>query len=176
MPLLDPALTREGYRATLAAFYAFYAPLEERIARLPGWRAVDFDLAVRRKAPLIARDLAALGAPARELEQVAPGDELPRVDTLPRALGALYVLEGATLGGQIIRRHLAATLGLGPATGAAFLTSYGDQVGPMWKAFRRFVTEYEGREGCGEVIVEAACDTFDALTRWITRSEGACVR
>lgn len=39
----------------------------------------------------------------------------------------MYVLEGATLGGQIISRSLGGRFGLTPQTGLRFCSSYGAQ-------------------------------------------------
>jgi heme oxygenase (biliverdin-IX-beta and delta-forming) len=38
-----------------------------------------------------------------------------------RALGVLYVIEGSTLGGQVIARRIAEALHIGPQDGAGFL-------------------------------------------------------
>ena len=81
------------------------------------------------------------------------------------------MLEGATLGGQLVRRHLAHTLGLGPATGAAYYHAYGDGVGPMWRAFLAGLTVAVEREGCApEEMLAGARDTFDALADWLGRT------
>jgi heme oxygenase len=50
---------------------------------------------------------------------------LPVIDSGPTCLGVLYVLEGATLGGQILRREIASRLRLDADNGAAFLDVYG---------------------------------------------------
>jgi heme oxygenase len=57
------------------------------------------------------------------------------------AVGCLYVLEGATLGGQFISRHLA-TLGIGPANGGLFFHGYGAKTGEMWKSFQTNATGF----------------------------------
>jgi heme oxygenase len=46
---------------------------------------------------------------------------LPVINSLGRLVGALYVLEGSTLGGQLISRQLNQHLGLTLNTGARFL-------------------------------------------------------
>ena len=170
LPLMDDGLTLDRYRETLAAFRGFYVPMEARLAALSGWTARGFDLDRRRKAPLVERDLRALGLEEVEIALLPLCHDLPDVATLPRALGALYVMEGATLGGQVIRRHLARTLGLDADGGVAFLSSYGDRVGAMWKEFQGFVTRSIATPGDADAIVAAASATFDSLTDWITTS------
>ena len=165
LPLFDDGLTLDRYRDTLAAMYGFYRPVEERLAAVAGpWAA---QLPGRRKAHLLARDLRALG-PGLEAD-LPLCDDLPRLARPADALGCLYVLEGATLGGQLIRRHLGRTLGVGAERGCAFFTSYGDRVGPMWKEFRGWVTSYVAERGEADAVVGAAGETFDALTRWLAR-------
>ncbi len=84
---------------------------------------------------------------------------------MPEALGCLYVLEGATLGGQVIVRRLRDLPR--EALLSAFFTSYGQDVGAMWQAYREFLTGYaEGRDE-DDVIVESACATFATIGAWL---------
>ena len=53
------------------------------------------------------------------------------------------MVEGATLGGQLLRRHLAPRLALTPERGLAYFAAYGDAVGPMWRAFGAAVARFD---------------------------------
>ena len=170
LPLMDPALTLDVYRETLISFLGFYAPMEAQIGALSEWNGPAFDVAERRKTGLLERDLRSLGLTAGEIALVPRCRTLPDTRTLPRTLGALYVMEGATLGGQTIRRHVERTLGQEAPTALAFFSSYGDRVGPMWKEFQAFVTRRVTTRDDAEAMVDAAAETFDALTDWITRA------
>jgi heme oxygenase len=88
---------------------------------------------------------------------------------LADALGCLYVLEGATLGGQLIGRQVQRQLGLRSEHGCAFFAGYGaDQTGPMWKAFSEAVDAYGSAQPAAQgAIVAAACDTFLRFEHWI---------
>lgn len=98
MPLASPAPTRVDYERHLALLESVYAPVEARIAPLlPG------ELRTWAKAPLLAADLADLAA-----RRLPPAELGGFEDTAAFALGCFYVLEGATLGGAVIRRRLAA--------------------------------------------------------------------
>ena len=93
---------------------------------------------------------------------------LPTIGGIPEALGCLYVMEGATLGGQIIRRQAASRLGLGPSSGCSFFSAYGEQVGPMWRAFRAALADYAtGAPGAQARVLDAASDTFARLDLWL---------
>lgn len=177
MPSLEVA-TPAAYLALLRRQHGFYAPLEDRLLVHAGdARIAALDLPARCKAPLLARDIAVVAARLGEDDAVAAlplCEALPDVRTLPAALGALYVLEGATLGGQLMLRHVGASLGLDAAAGAAFYASYGAHVGPMWRTFGRtlaaVVAEADGDDtgsgACADAVVAAACATFDAFARW----------
>lgn len=165
LPLLRDDLSTEAYRDLLTRFHGFYAPLEARLCAVRGWDGVGVDPAGRLKTPLLRRDLVVLDVDADALPRCPA---LPDVDTLARALGAMYVLEGATLGGQLIRRHLARTLDLSPDRGCAFFASYGDRVGPMWKTFGAALSTWADAHPQEEdEIVDAAAQTFTRLDAWL---------
>lgn len=127
MPVLDPSLTDTDYARLLRQLHGVIQPLEARLLALP--IPAPFELDLRVKAPLLIRDLATL--PGTRPVTITP----PPLPGVPEALGALYVLEGATLGGQIITRHLRQTLGVTPQRGGAYFYGYGPATGTMWRAF-----------------------------------------
>jgi heme oxygenase len=92
---------------------------------------------------------------------------LPQFNTPAQVLGCLYVIEGATLGGQIISKHLLANLGLGPDTGAAFFNGYGAESGHQWQSFRLFLTGNAEAMDQDDEIVFSANDTFKTLGQWL---------
>jgi heme oxygenase len=167
LPLLDAGLTRDAYRRVLAAFYGYHRPLEPALWSAPGLDALGLRAAERRKVPLLERDLRALGLDAAALSVLPDCARLPDVGTLPRAVGCLYVLEGATLGGRVIERRLARTLGVDAARGGAFFASYGERVGPMWVAYRAAAARYAEEGGDENAVVAAAVETFASLARWL---------
>lgn len=158
--------TIDGYRRVLARFLGYYEPAEEAFARVPGWEAVGLDREGRRKAPLLAADLRALGMDAAAVAALPRCRDLPRAGDPAEALGAMYVLEGATLGGRSIRKGVERALGLGPDSGCAFYSSYGDRVGPMWKAFGAAVDRYATTPEIEDAVVRSAIATFEAIDAW----------
>ena len=159
-----PGLTLDHYARVLARFLGFYRPLERRLLAVPGLADMLPDLPGRRKAHLLAADLAALG----RCDAVPDCPDLPALATATQALGCLYVLEGATLGGQLLRRHVGATLGLTPEAGCRFFAAYGDRVGEMWHSFREAVAGYVVTPEREADAVGAAVATFATLDRWLT--------
>lgn len=148
--IIDPMkkfCSRESYKAHLLKTWALYRPLEAALAEL-NWSSVGIDFYARRKTPLLEEDFLSLGIPQSAWTGETLGQERPNLDF---AFGCLYVLEGATLGGQYISRHLA-TLGIGPASGGHFFNCYGAKTGEMWKSFQTAATGYCVTE---EQVVEA---------------------
>ena len=167
-PLLD-TLSIHTYTDLLQKLFGFYKPLEERIAALPAWHNLPVDLARRQKAPLLARDLLWLKVTQPQLSQLTWCQRLPELKSITEALGCLYVLEGATLGGQIISRHLKKYLALNEDRGCAFFCSYGDEVGLMWESFREALSSHCAKYGRTEEeqLVKSACETFVSLDYWL---------
>jgi heme oxygenase len=142
--------------------------LERRIEAAANWSALDFDWPRRRKTPLLRRDLCSAGDSPEVVTGLPRCSDLPDVDGFPQALGCLYVLEGATLGGQVVTRYLTGVPGLENVTWFSFFSSYGAEVGPMWREFGEFLTIQS--RGADEAIVQAACATFTTLAHWLRRS------
>ncbi|MFL5365812.1 MAG: biliverdin-producing heme oxygenase [Myxococcales bacterium] len=156
-------LTAARYRGLLLRFYGFYLPLEDDIRALGGWEAYGLDLAARSKTGLLKTDLVALGVDPSGVPLCV---ERPRPRTRAEAFGVLYVLEGATLGGQILSRHLQQTLGLGPVNGARFFHGYGSRTGEMWQSFRKALLACPMSAGEEAAMALAAVETFRTLREW----------
>lgn len=151
----------EDYKTLLLKFYRFYSTVEPALAKFD-LSASGYDLEARRKLPRLEKDLENLGILDRA-RQTAPWKGSPQLDTIGKAFGSLYVFEGATLGGQIITRHLKEQLGLNPENGGAFFRSYGERTGEMWKEFGRIITEFAEKYQNDEEIINGAVETFDGF-------------
>lgn len=166
MPLLDPGIDRPTYRAYLGRLLGFYEPVEAALDRHPP--APDWP--ERRKVPLLKADLRALGLDDARIAALPRCHRIPDLDDRAATLGCGYVLEGATLGGRLLRRHLAATWGVpedGPGLG--FFSIYGESGGSRWRDYRAALTEAAGLGGAEveDKMISAAVDTFEDLRRWL---------
>jgi heme oxygenase len=163
LDLMSPELAPARLVAVLDRLHGFWAAAE---AGLDEWAAEhprtarDVDWSRRRRAALFAGDLRALGATAGPHRPVL----LP-VRGTDDALGRLYVLEGSTLGGTFIDRHLAGLPQLVGVRLRAF-SPYGPETGSMWHAFRRVTRERVASGGDAATVVAAARETFGALAAW----------
>lgn len=180
--LMRPDLSIADYRRFIERSYGFISACE---------RALDHEgappvlqLGRRLKTSLLVSDLRAMGATAVEIEALPMPVVIPAVSAWPAALGYCYVIEGSTLGGQVLSRHLSSTLSL-PAGAMTFLRSYEREVGPMWKSMLAVLdaalaeetratdlsteaqsAKAEGAESTELQITDTARDTFELLGRW----------
>lgn len=166
LDLTSEALTLAAYRERLERLYGFHRPVEARLEAVPG-----VDLHARRKHPLLLDDLRALGTDDPERLPVCA--ELPPLAGPADRFGCLYVLEGATLGGRVITRHVARTLGVTPARGGRFFHGYGARTGAMWQEFGGALAAFAEAPASHDRIVAAAVATFRTLRTFCeARGEG----
>ncbi|WP_254511677.1 biliverdin-producing heme oxygenase [Anatilimnocola floriformis] len=154
-----------AYRNLLLAFYGFYEPLEQKLADVD-WPA-GLNWQERQKIALLEGDLYRLDADPKTAPRC---DQLPALDNQAAALGCLYVLEGATLGGQIIERELQKHLQITPQNGGAFFNGYGPRVGEMWSAFRLAVVSFADSPEREDQIVQSAKETFEKFDAWLAKA------
>ena len=166
LDLFNRMLTKQEYAWLLGRFWGFYVPIESKIHRVVGMEELTLNLSARQKKTLLWIDLTSLDWNEPTIQALPLCDDLPVLDSIPQALGCLYVLEGSTLGGQIISRHLQERLGITPDNGGRFFSSYGPAVGSMWKAFCETVTAYSNSPQIEDTIVDSAIETFAAFGRW----------
>jgi heme oxygenase len=169
--LMEPALSQAAYQRCIAKFYGFYRPVERELATCLEGSPWENVLSGRPKAGLLRHDLQCLGIADPDATPVCTA--LPALTTPAAAFGCLYVLEGATLGGQIISRHAASRFGYGAQHGAAFFHGYGSETGAMWRTFGHTLTAFAASSATDDEIVAAAVATFRALRLWCESEKAA---
>lgn len=165
--LLSPDLSRLEYCDVLERMLGYQDQAERAIGAHADRLPLDFD--ARRKTHLLAYDLERLGYARRTIDELPRCPYTPPVTDIDSALGVLYVLEGATLGGRIIRRYLERTIRVTADSGAAYYAGYGANTGVMWKSMGTAIKDRAAEVGSITPIVVSACATFTALNRWMTR-------
>ncbi len=171
----ERAATLEGYKLLLARFYGYYAPIE-RCLDTPGvlydtLNSKITDFGRRRKLPWLDADLRALGMSPAEIDALPECPYTPAIDDWARVVGCLYVLEGSTLGGQMMAKHLVEALGVAPERGAAFYSRYGDEIGSMWQAFVKVLEDPELADR-HDAVIDSARETFATMERWFYEADG----
>ncbi len=164
--LTSDAVTVDDYRRYLQILAGIYAAVEAAL-----YSGLDADLrqrlGVRPKLPALLRDLEEQGmgaASARVEGQVSPDGPdgfAPRGTSA--IIGGLYVLEGATLGGRTIARHLRRCLGA-ELGAASLLDFHGERTSAVWKRFSGALDELRA-EGVlvPEEVIAGALATFDDI-------------
>jgi heme oxygenase len=122
------------------------------------------DYGKRRKANLIAADLISLGA-----KPFTPAEDrlLPQILNHAQSLGALYVIEGSTLGGQIISQLLVRQLG--DISAISFFSGYGADTMAMWQKFKAVLDLAENEPG--DEIIATANETFLKFSQWLDAND-----
>jgi len=164
IPRIKKASTNAEYISLLKLFYGYYYPLEQHIAAhldtsFPG----GFEN--RRKAALLLQDMATISA--APVESPALSTDIPEITDNSQALGALYVLEGSTLGGQVISQILSRNITTPEISKAlTFFEGYGSNTQTMWESFVHYLDGYNGTDAQKTRLIKAASDTFLKFRLW----------
>tara|TARA_B100001059_G_scaffold209031_1_gene221708 strand:- start:1098 stop:1766 length:669 start_codon:yes stop_codon:yes gene_type:complete len=122
-----------------------------------------------KRAPLISADLEWHGeADAPEESRIATTEMVQWVESVAsddpvKLLGILYVLEGSTLGGMILRKHLSELFDIDGEEGLAYYSVHGRDVMPNWKLFKARMNDGVPCPEAQQRIIDAASETFDRL-------------
>lgn len=169
--ILDGTLPRAAYAAQLAAYLPVHRAVEAAVAagRHPALAQVWTDDMLR--TPLLEADLDELGATDEDArrartqaEEMASWVEILSATDPIAILGVLYVLEGSTLGGAILRRHLASAFALTDA-GLRYYSPYGTHPKPHWVAFGERMNAAMADDAHADRVVAAAAETFTRIGR-----------
>lgn len=153
--IVERLMSPHARQEVMSALFCLYQQAE--LCLVP-WLTplADLDYERRRKLAHLAADLKALGVSPGQLPKGSPA---PHLQGTAEALGFAYVLEGATLGGRVIRKRLARA-GT-PLEGTGFFDVYGAAAGARWKSFCE-ILERECSANSG-AAVSGACAGFDFM-------------
>jgi heme oxygenase (biliverdin-IX-beta and delta-forming) len=169
--ILAGTLSREAYVGQLAAYLPLHRAIEAAVATTHHPAVSAVWTADMRRTPLLVADLAALGGAGASAHAArAEGQSMAAwitglADRDPVAiLGVVYVMEGSSLGGAVLRRHLATSFGL-TAAGLTYYSPYGRHPKPHWVAFSDRMNRAITDDADADRIVAAAAETFDRIGR-----------
>jgi len=166
LPFFSDSLDATVFLQLMEAYYGFYSPLEQALLD-SGAVPADFDLRPLLKTPTLRSDLCALGVSAEALDNLPVCSQLPVIDSVAAFFGVMYVLEGATLGGQVLRREVFRRLQLDASKGAAFLDVYGADTGRRWRQFLGYLASHPLDEAGNHAAGLAAQSTFRCFEGWL---------
>ncbi len=157
--LARSTIGRAEYAALLQRMESFYASFDAALAAACERHACAIgDVVHARRAPLILRDMTKMGvAPAR-----GATPDLPALDEPGAIAGALYVVDGALLGGAVLG---SAVRRLGwPAPGGFW--SWCRTEGPgLWRRTQSLLDRVAPADE--KVVLAAAVGTFGTFAGWV---------
>lgn len=142
LPLMGPELTLPVYVDALRSLYRIVEGWERWAEGQvpPEWESLLRD---HQRGFLLRKDLRHFGVaalpdalPLREFASLLSAAAETASPSEAAFLGALYVVEGSTLGGQYIARHVEAALGLVRGEGDAYFLGHGERTGERWREIK----------------------------------------
>ena len=169
--VMGGGLTMQHYVEHLVAWRRILAHLEHALRTSSNQIVQDTWHEGLAKQPVLDLDIDAIapgGTPLNAETTKAVSAFIAFVDHLsvedpPSLLGALYVLEGSTMGGSVMKPRIAEQLDLAEDHGLRYYGVYGNQVGVRFKEFRERMGSSVDGTGSEDAIVEAAKQTFDRV-------------
>jgi heme oxygenase len=95
--------------------------------------------------------------------EIARSPHRPKMDTLAERFGVAYVIEGAQMGSQVLRKTMGPALHPWPAR---WLAGYGNTVGSKWLAFRASAEQHLQSPADMALAAASARSTFESLDGW----------
>jgi heme oxygenase len=165
-PLVRQDLSLEHYRYLLKVMTWLHVTLRDRLTSaieefVPASRFIPSD-----RPRWLADDLSWFGMKETASPTTVTEAFRLRFDSAEAVVGALYVLEGSTLGGQVIARQLAESIGVQPGKGASFFYGHGDDTQAHWKDFWSLADDVCST-GSIDMVCASAVDMFDDFERFL---------
>ncbi len=163
--LLSRQVNLDNYADYLIVLYGFVKEFE--ITVYPRVIQVIDDLDSRKKTELLVYDLLSLGINPAEIKTNVEPTYIQDLN-LASALGSMYVMEGSTLGGQLISRHLENILGDSVKGSLTYLKAYNSNTGSLWKKFLQTFCELTVTNNYQASAIKGATETFRDLHQWMS--------
>jgi heme oxygenase len=152
----DGSIGRAAYQALLARLYGFHLPFEKTAA-------IEAD-----RSNWLHADLVVLGTSANTIADFPVCGFLPRLVTPEQRLGALYVIEGSTLGGLTLCKGLDRLLTRENIDGRQFFHGRGRGTAQAWSGLLARLTDADQGHAARAEIVGAAVQIFSVFEAWLT--------
>ncbi len=166
--LMSNAVTLEHYVVYLNCLLPFVKGFEEQV--FPGLEPYITDLDERRKLHLLCSDLRLSEVTEQVDQSFNEAFFMHHYPDKASRLGGMYVLEGSTLGGKIITKHLQQSLGEKVAGKTTYLNPYGEQAGSRWKNFLQLLQNAANESDNETAIITGALSTFSILNSLLSNA------
>ncbi|MEI7839642.1 MAG: biliverdin-producing heme oxygenase [Methylococcaceae bacterium] len=166
--LTKPDYPLANYRKLLLVYFHLYQALEDRISQFFSTQSCAFDYSARYKLPWLLKDITFFKDDPHAAGNVpCPAMILPEIVNMGQLIGVLYVLEGSTLGGQLVFRSLVDYQSLNRNEGACFFNGYSERTPLLWQDFLSFSDIISGDDAQCQAAKVAACQTFQLFKQML---------
>ncbi|TKK68845.1 biliverdin-producing heme oxygenase [Ilyomonas limi] len=160
VPYIESIQSKDDYAALLLLFYGFFKPVYDNIDACIDLNNLP-DYPSRRKPEWLLNDL-------QDLEvdyEIQLCNRLPAITNATTAIGALYVLEGATLGGIMIKKMIIDKLHI--HQGLSFFNGYDRHTRERWNVFIQSLNNLNTNNAMDEALIQTAAATFVLFKDWL---------
>ncbi|MEK7434243.1 MAG: biliverdin-producing heme oxygenase [Cyanobacteriota bacterium] len=168
--IFNGTISIEEYKNALKVFYGFYKPVEEKM-NVGNDKDFTLDMLKRIKLNLLINDMKNLGITQEEIDKIECCTDLPEMNNQAQLLGCMYVIEGATLGGQLVGGKLEEFLKL-DGKGSEFFFSYKENTRPFWKEFMDYINEYSEKTSIEDPIIDSSHEMYMKFNKWLAKLKG----
>ena len=164
--IMDGSLQVDEYKKLIRVHYLVHKELESLLEEKGVQEHFpELGYEERKKMPLLEKDVEELSIAREKLEVPAAG-QLPRIEESQEGtpygiLGCMYVMEGATLGGNVIVKSLRKNEHLSGLEDFHYFGCYGTETGKKWKSFLEVLKEKGQGPEAQQQIVDAARSTYE---------------
>ncbi len=164
--LMHPNYPLSHYHTLLDTYYRLYQLLEGLINAFLSGHPDAFDYSVRYKFPELIKYLAFLEIDPLALPSLSSSaTDFLTIETVGQLVGVLYVMEGSTLGVQMISQLSAKNNGFTGRTGSFFFTGYGENTQTFWQRFTAFSDTLIGDKRQCQKAVDSICQTVQLFNQ-----------
>lgn len=142
--------TKDDYRALLKIFYRVHHAIESQLLEYK-----ELDMSKRQRLSLLQNDLLCLSSNDVAFKMNLDCDLELKIDTLSKAYGALYVLEGSRMGGRFLTQMV--TNALGDNVPISYFNGCGANTIPYIQALKTIINE---KELDAKECIQSAKDVF----------------
>lgn len=156
----------DDYIKFLKLYFGFFNPLEILTRKYISEEVLK-DISERGNTNKIIDDIETCAGD----NTILSAPSLPEVTNVLQAFGVMYVMEGSTLGGQIIAKMLRDKDIKIPNNGLSFFEGYKENTMTMWRSFTACVDENFQTDEEINPIVLSAKNTFTKMKEWIIAND-----
>lgn len=167
--IFNRSLTLQQYKNLILINYLTHTILENKVYdALPQTLQNELAIASRKKVTALQNDIRHLELDTSLID--INDISLPDFSDTAGLLGAMYVVEGSSLGGHVIAKQLKQIPAL-QHLNFFYYTFYGEEISAKWKAFLK-VLNREVSAAANEASIQKANETFDFIAAVARKVKG----